>query len=63
MEIPKAMIVERIRSRDGAGKADEADRELPDKLDTDTDAGLLRKYGLDPEELKGQFGGQSPAAG
>ncbi len=57
------MIVERIRSRDGAGKADEADRELPDKLDTDTDAGLLRKYGLDPEELKGQFGGQSPAAG
>jgi hypothetical protein len=37
-EIPKAMIVERIRSQQGAQKASEADKELPEKVDTDTDA-------------------------
>jgi hypothetical protein len=61
-EIPKAMVVERIRSQQGAQKADDADKELPDKLDTDTDAELLRKYGLDPGELADLLGG-SPAVG
>ena len=63
VEIPKAMIIEKIRSRDGAEKANEADKELPDKLDSDSDAGLLQKYGISPEELSGQFGGGSPAVG
>jgi hypothetical protein len=48
VEIPKAMIVERIRSQQGAEKANEADGELPDKVDTEEDADLLEKYGLDP---------------
>lgn len=63
MEIPKAMIVEQIRSRSGAEKAQEADRELPDKVDTETDAQLLSKYGIDPGELQDTFKGQSPTAG
>lgn len=63
MEIPKAMVVEQIRSRSGAGKAQEADKELPDKLDTDTDAELFAKYDLDPAEMQETFKGQSPAAG
>lgn len=63
MEIPKAMIVERIRSRSGADAANQADDELPDKIDSDKDAELLRKYDLDPEELEEEFRGQSPAAG
>ncbi len=62
MEIPKAMIVERIRSESGADKASEADKELPDKVDTDTDAELLSKYGVDPGELQDAFKGQSPTA-
>lgn len=61
-EIPKAMVVERIRSQQGAEKASEADQELPDKIDTDTDAEVLRKYGLDPDELADALGG-SPAVG
>ena len=40
-EIPKAMVVEQIRSRSGAEKASQADKELPDKVDVDNDAGLL----------------------
>ena len=63
MEIPKAMLVEQIRSRSGAEKAQEADKELPDKVDTETDAGLLSKYDIDPDEMQEKFGGQSPAAG
>lgn len=61
-EIPKAMVVEQIRSRSGAEKANEADRELPDKIDTDTDGELLQKYGLDPKELSEATGG-SPSVG
>ncbi len=63
MEIPKAMIVERIRGKAGAEKANEADKELPDKVDPEADAGLLSEYGLDPQELRDEFGGQSPVAG
>lgn len=57
------MIVEQIRSRSGAEKAQEADRELPDKLDTETDAELFSKYDLDPDEMQETFRGQSPTAG
>ena len=63
MEIPKAMIVERIRSRSGAEKANQADEELPDKIDVETDAELLQKYDLNPDELHEEFRGQSPSAG
>jgi hypothetical protein len=57
------MIVERIRSKRGAEKANEADEELPDKVDTEDDAALLEKYGLTPDELNDALGGQSPNAG
>lgn len=63
MEIPKAMVVEKIRSRSGATKADEADRELPDKVDTEVDANLLAKYDLSPGDLDADFEGQSPNVG
>ena len=63
MEIPKAMLVERVRSQNGHEVAERADRELPDKVDTDTVAELLRSLDLDPDELSGYFGGGSPAAG
>jgi hypothetical protein len=62
VEIPKAMIVEKIRSRGGSEAAEKADDELPDKVDLDTDGELLQRYDLDPEELRDEFDGQSPAA-
>jgi hypothetical protein len=62
VEIPKAMIVERIRAQHGAEKANEADGELPDKVDTEEDADLLQKYGLDPAQLTDIAGG-NPAVG
>ncbi|AHY45874.1 Hypothetical Protein RradSPS_0591 [Rubrobacter radiotolerans] len=63
MQIPKAMIVERIRSASGHDAAEKADKELPDKVDLQTDADKLKDLGLDPGKLADDFGGQSPVAG
>jgi hypothetical protein len=56
------MVIEKIRSRGGSEAAEKADDELPDKVDLDTDGELLQRYDLDPEELRDEFEGQSPAA-
>jgi len=53
MEIPKDAILKLIRERLGGEKADEADRELPDKVDPDQHADLLSRFGVDPKELLG----------
>ncbi len=63
--IPKATLVERIRIRKGPEAADSAQDELPDRLDLDSDqdARLLRRYDLDPDQLREEFGGGSPSTG
>jgi hypothetical protein len=65
VEIPKSTIVERIRVRSGPEAADSANDELPDRidLDSDTDVGRLRRYDLDPDNLREEFGGGSPSTG
>ena len=61
MEIPKEAILNLIRERLGGDKAQEADRELPDKVDTEQHSDLLSKFGIDPQELLG--GGLGGIAG
>jgi hypothetical protein len=56
MNIDKSEIVQLLRQRNHP-QADEAERELPDQLDTEQDTDLLRKYGLDPQELLGKLAG------
>jgi hypothetical protein len=51
MEIPKDKILELIRERAGGDKADQAAGELPDQVDPEQHAGLLQKFGIDPQEL------------
>ena len=51
MQIDKNQIIELLRSQGDHGKADQADQELPGQVDTDKDAGLLGKLGLDPMDL------------
>ena len=60
MEIPKEKILELLRERGDGDKADQANRELPDQVDTDRDAGLLSKLGIDPQDLLGGLGGKIP---
>ena len=57
MRIPKDQILEFLRSRGDNDKASQAEGELPDQVDTDQHAGLLEKYGIDPQDLISKVGG------
>jgi hypothetical protein len=57
MQIPKEQILEFLREQGKGDKAGEADRELPDQVDTEQHAGLLEKLGIDPGELLSKLGG------
>ena len=61
MEIPKDKILDLIRDRAGADKADQAAGELPDQVDPEKHADLLKKFGIDPQDLLG--GGLGDVAG
>jgi hypothetical protein len=60
MEIPKDKVLQLSKQHGDGGKAGEAEQELPDQVDTDRDAGLLQKFGLDPQDLLGKLGGSIP---
>jgi hypothetical protein len=57
VQIPKDKILDLIRSQGDSSKAQEADKELPDQVDTDQHAGLLAKFGVDPQDLIKRFTG------
>ena len=57
MEIPKEQILDLLRSRGENDKAQQADSELPDTVDTEKHSGILEKLGIDPQELIGKLGG------
>ena len=56
MQIPKEQILEFLRSRGDNDKASQADGELPEQVDTDQHAGILEKYGIDPQDLISKLG-------
>jgi hypothetical protein len=57
MEIPKDKILELLRSRGEQDKAEQANSELPDTVDTGKHAELLSKLGIDPNDLLGNIAG------
>jgi hypothetical protein len=63
MEIPKEQILQLLRSRGEDQKADQAQGELPDQVDPEQHAGLLQKFGIDPQELLGSLGGAGGITG
>jgi hypothetical protein len=56
MEIPKDQILQLLRDRGDDDKAQQADQQLPDKVDTDQHSDLLEKLGIDPSDLLGNIG-------
>ena len=60
MEISKDQVLELIRSHGDDQKTANAEAELPDQVDTDKDANLLERFGVDPQELLKKFGGNIP---
>jgi len=63
MQIPKEQILELLRSRGQDDKAQQADGELPEQVDTEQHAGILQKLGLDPGDLVGMLGGGAGGLG
>lgn len=58
MEIPKDQILDLIRSKVSPEQADQANAELPDQVDPEQHAGILGKFGVNPQELlSGGLGG------
>ena len=57
MEIPKDKILDLLRQQGKHDQAGEAEQQLPDQVDPERDSGLLSKFGLDPQDLMGLFGG------
>jgi hypothetical protein len=57
MQIPKEQILDLLRQQGKDDKVGEADQQLPDQVDTDRDAGLLQKFGIDPGDLLSKLGG------
>jgi hypothetical protein len=57
MNIDKDQILQLLRSQGDHDKAQQADQELPGQVDTEKDAGLLQKFGIDPMDLVKKLGG------
>ncbi|MBA2561041.1 MAG: hypothetical protein H0V07_14365 [Propionibacteriales bacterium] len=63
MQFDKSQIIEMLTSSGEPDKASRAAGELPDQVDTDRDAGLLSKLGLDPQELIAKLAGGGSLGG
>ena len=60
MEIPKDKVLDLLREQGKDDQDDQAQQELPDQVDPEQHAGLLQKFGLDPQDLIGKLGGGVP---
>jgi hypothetical protein len=60
MKFPKDQILDVLRSQGKDDQIDQASQELPDQVDTEQHADLLRRFGLDPQDLLGKLGGGVP---
>jgi hypothetical protein len=63
MEFDKDTVLSFLRERGESDKAEAASKELPDRVDTDRDQGLLDKFGINVQDLLGRFGGGTPGLG
>jgi len=51
MNIDKETILNMLRSNGQDADADRAQQDLPDQVDTDQDAGMLQRFGINPADL------------
>jgi len=51
VQIDKSQIVDLLKSQGKQQQADQAEQELPQKVDHQDDASLLTKLGIDPGDL------------
>ncbi len=53
MMIDKQQILDLLKQQGDEGTVQQAQSELPEQVDTDKDAGLLEKYGINVQDLLG----------
>lgn len=53
MQIDKQQIIDMLKNRGDHDKADQAEADLPDQVDTDQHSDKLSKLGVDPKDLLG----------
>lgn len=63
MQLGKDQIIDFLRQQGQQDKADQAQQELPEQVDTDQHADLLSRFNLDPKELLGKLGGLGGSLG
>jgi hypothetical protein len=56
MEVQKTTVLDFIEDRGDTGRLDEAREILPDTVDTDRDAALLARLGVDADDLDDEPG-------
>ncbi|MBD0291313.1 MAG: hypothetical protein ICV74_08665 [Thermoleophilia bacterium] len=57
MQLDKETVLSFLREQGQHEKARQAESELPDQVDTERDAGLLEKLGVNPRDLMSKFAG------
>ena len=57
MQFDKSQILDLLRQQGDDAKAQQADQELPQKVDTEQHSGILSKLGLDPADLIAKLAG------
>jgi hypothetical protein len=55
MEIDKQQIISMLRERGEHDKAEQAERQLPEKVDHEEHGGMLSQFGVNPQELLGRL--------
>lgn len=63
MQFDKSQILSLLQSQGDQGKADQAEQELPDQVDTDQHANILEKLGINPMDLIGKLAGGGGGGG
>ena len=57
MQLDKNTILDFLREQGQQDQASQAEQELPDQVDTDQNANLLEKFGINPQDLIQKFMG------
>ena len=63
MQFDKSQILDLLRSQGDQDKAEQADRERPDQVDTDQHGGILERLGLSPADLIAKLAGGGGGGG
>ena len=57
MQVDKETVLNMLREQGNDDQASRAEQELPDQVDTDRDAGMLERFGINPMDLVSRFTG------